>query len=294
MVFLNGKLVPDQEALLPASDRAILFGDAAYETLRTYNRRVFRALAHLDRLRLTLKGIGIESLPWDDAALTQGIEDLIDANNLTEARIRMTVTGGEHDGQIRLRRTNPPSIVITAVELHIPEASHYQHGVRVAASQYPIHNNSPLARLKTTARLVNLMAKEEAIENDAFDAIFLDDQGLLLEGTASNFFFLVDGTLHTASLETPILAGVTRDLVIQVAKEIGIPVLEGRFGLENLAGAEEAFITSTTTELMPVRELSPYRFRVPGKITGQLHRAYRAVVEKEIGSRPTPIPGAPA
>ncbi len=292
-VYLNGKIVPEAEAVLPVGDRALLFGDGAYETMRSYAGRFFRFPGHLRRLHHTLAGMRLE-LPVPDEAITRGAVDLLAANGLTDARLRLTVTGGLHEGAIRLRRPHPPNLVLTAVPLEIPPAGAYRDGVEVAVSPWRVHGDSPLPRIKTITRLMHLMAKEEALASGAWEALFLDETGAILEGTATNVFFVLDGTVRTASLEAPILAGVTRDTVLEVAREAGVPVEEGRITPEDLPRAQEAFITSTTLELLPVRAVDgrPVGTGRPGPVWERLLAAFRACVSRETGVALGPHPYA--
>lgn len=283
--FLNGRVVPEAEARIPVDDRAVLFADAAYETLRTYGGTIFRFPEHLRRLHETLDAMGLV-LPWSDDEITVGTRALIEAEGHAESRIRITVTGGRHDGAIRLKRGHPPNLIVTAEALVPPPPAAYRDGVDVRISPETVPDNSPLARIKTVVRLAHLMAKEEAIAHGAWDSLFLDDHGLLLEGTATNIFLVVDGVLTTPSLDCAILAGVTRDLVIEVARSEGVPLHEGRIPRLAIAAASEAFLTSTTIELLPVRAIEgrPVGDGKPGPVRAKLHRAYRRVAAAETGA----------
>jgi len=293
MAFLNGRLVPVDDAVLPADDRAVLFGDGAYETVRAYDGKVFRYPEHLRRLRRTLEGLGID-LPLTDAAIIDGTHALVEANGLRDARIRMTVTGGRHGGEIRLRRTHPPNFVMFAGPLTPPADDIYRNGVDVAVSRYTVAHDSPVARLKTIIRLVHLMAKEEALGAGRFEALFADDRGCLLEGTASNVFLVVDGAVVTPGLDDALLAGVTRDVVVELAREAGLPVREEDVPVARLGEASEAFLTSTTIELLPVCRVEgkPVGSGLPGPVRLELHRRYREVVRRETGVPLPPPVGA--
>lgn len=284
-VFLNGALVPAEDATIPADDRAILFGDGAYETMRTYGGRFFRFPEHLRRLRHTLAGMRLP-LATSDEAITQGALDLIRANGIPEARLRLTVTGGRHDGAIRLKRPGTPNLILTASLLVPLPAEHYRDGVTVVLSPWSVPGDSPLPRIKTINRLMHLMAKEAALEQGAFESLFLDETGGVLEGTATNAFFVVDGALRTPSLESPLLAGVTRDAVLETARSAGLLVEEGRVGAEELPRASEAFLTSTTIELLPIRALDrrPVGDGRPGPVWRALFEQFRAKVSAEIGA----------
>jgi len=290
-VFLNDRLVPADEARIPVDDRAILFGDGAYETMRTYSGRFFRFSEHLRRLRHTLAGMRLD-LGTSDQAITQAALDLIGANGLPEARVRLTVTGGRHDGVIRLRRGHEPNLILTASLLATPPEAHYRDGVEVLLSPWRVHSDSPLPRIKTVNRLMHLMAKETALERGAYESLFLDETGGVLEGTATNVFFVIEGVLRTASLESPLLAGVTRDAVLEVARAADLAVREGRIGTEELPRASEALLTSTTIELLPIRAVDSRRVGDgrPGPVWRALFERFRAKVSAETGVALEPLP----
>jgi len=228
--------------------------------------------------------MGLE-LPLGDEAITQGARELILANEVPDARLRLTVTGGSHDGQIRLRRSHPAHLILTATPLVPPPAEAYRDGVEVMVSPWRVHTDSPLPRIKTTNRLMHLMAKEQALGRGGYEAVFCDETGGILEGTATNVFFVIGGTLRTASLTGPLLAGVTRDAVLEEARGAGIEVREDRVGHEELGAASEAFLTSTTIEILPIRAVdgAPIGDGRPGPVARQLRTRYRALVSKETG-----------
>ena len=283
-LYLNGHIVPDHEALIPANDRAILFGDGAYETMRSYSGKFFRFSDHLRRLRHTLEGMSLE-LPVPDEEITRGAHELIEANECPDARVRLTVTGGLHDGQIRLARSHPPNLIMTAVPLKPIPSGAVRDGVKVILSPWPVPTHSPLPRIKTINRLMHLMAKEEAIRKGAWDTLFCDEERGILEGTATNVFFVIDGVLRTSSLESPILAGVTRDLVLEEAKAGGLVVLEGPVPEDEAMTASEAFLTSTTIELLPIRKIDDRKIGRPGPVWQQLQSRYHSAVERELSSQ---------
>jgi branched-subunit amino acid aminotransferase/4-amino-4-deoxychorismate lyase len=283
-IYLNGDLVPEEDATITVQDRAILFGDGAYETMRSYAGAFFRFPEHLRRLRHTLQGLRLD-LELTDAAIADAARRLVEANGIPNARLRMTVTGGRFGGEIRLRRTHPPNVIMTAVPLTPPPAEAYETGVTVLLNPWPVHSRAPLPHLKTVNRLPHLMAKEDALAEGAWDSLFCDETGAILEGTATNVFFVIDGVLITPSLSGALLAGVTRDVVLEAARELQIPAREVRVPAEDVGAAEEGFLTSTTIELLPIRAVEKTRIGSPGPVWARLHRRYRDIVTEETGSR---------
>jgi branched-subunit amino acid aminotransferase/4-amino-4-deoxychorismate lyase len=258
--------------------------------MRSYAGRFFRFPEHLRRLHDTLAGMRLE-LPVSDAEITRGARDLLEANALPDARLRLTVTGGLHRGEIRLRRTDPPNLAMTARPLQTPGADVLRGGVTVVVSPWRIHSHSPLPRIKTVNRLRHLMAKEDALAGGAWDALFRDENGCLLEGTATNVFFVVDGILRTPSLDGPLLAGVTRDAVLELARSLGIPAREGEVPLAEAETAREGFLTSTTIELLPITTLGERALGNgrPGPVWRTLAGAYRRLVAEETGVPQPPL-----
>ncbi len=287
-VYLNGEVLPHHAASLPVDDRAILFGDAAYETVRSYAGRYFRLSQHLDRLRSTATAMGMD-VPYSDAEIARGAAELLDRNGLRDARLRLTLTGGRHEGAIRLARPHAPNLIMSVFPLTLPPETLYATGVDVMVSRWTVHTDSPLPRIKTVNRLMHLMAKEEAIEAGAYESLFPDEAGNLLEGTATNVFFVLAGVLVTPALGNPILAGVTREAILAEAHAGGLECRETTVSLETALAASEAFLSASTIELLPIRTLAGSRIGDgrPGPVWHNLRGCYRALVAHEVGSEPT-------
>ena len=181
---------------------------------------------------------------------------------------------------------------MTARPLTVPPQEAYERGVRVVIASARVHTHSPLPRLKTSNRLMHLMAKEDALAKAAWDALFCDEQECVLEGTMTNVFFVFGDELVTPPLSSPLLAGVTRDMVLEAARVERIAIREATVPLEDLSQAAEAFLTSTTIELLPIREIETQRMGSgqPGPIWRRLIERYRAMVFKETGVEQKPVP----
>jgi branched-chain amino acid aminotransferase len=201
------------------------------------------------------------------------------------------VTGGLFDGAIRLRRTHPPNVVITAAPLVPLSPDVYERGIDLLVASIRQTWASPLARLKTIHRLEYLMAREEALENGADDALLLHDRGGIAECTSSNIFLFHDDRLSTPSLDCPILAGVTREVAIEAAHQCGFDVREGIISDGDLWSSSGIFVTATSTEILPVRAVN-------GRVVGggardrrirQLHDVFRNIVRMETGTGVPPL-----
>ncbi|HSK40912.1 MAG TPA: aminotransferase class IV, partial [Arenibaculum sp.] len=215
--------------------------------MRAYGGSVFRLEQHLWRLRRSMATIGLE---WPHTAgyVRHALAELLEANELArgdvDARIRLTVTGGLSDGRIRLARSNPPTVLITAGPLIPPTPPEYEQGIALATASYRQPWRSPLARIKTIHRLEYLLAREEALAAGADDGLLLDDRGHVAECTASNIFIVTNRQVTTPSTHGPILPGVTRDAAIEAARNAEFLVSEDIVSPGDVVTADEVFVTS--------------------------------------------------
>jgi len=258
---VNGELVPESEASIPVDDRGFQYGDAAFETLRAYNGTLFEWEAHRARLEHSCAGLGMDDvLPAD---LHDRIVETLEANDLAEAYVRASITRGIQPGTLTPQPEVEPSVIIVVKEL--PKGGpdgESRWDAPATVETVEVRKPDPEAippDLKTHNYLNGLLARLELREPDgsvrADEALLLDSDGFVAEGTTSNVFFVEDGVLHTTSLDGPILAGVTRSVVIELAEENDIPVETGRYPPERLREADELFLTNTTGEVWPVARL---------------------------------------
>lgn len=221
--------------------------------------------------------------PFEPRVVRREIDELLEARGLTEARVRLTVTGGLSDGRIRLARTNPPTVILHAEPLVIPSPEVYRDGIDLAIAAFRQPWHSPLARIKTIHRLEYLMAREEAIARNATDALILDDRGQIAEGSSSNLAFVIGGCVVTPSLDGPILPGVTREAMLEAARACGLTTEERIMPIEDLWRAEEVLATATSWEVLAVRSVDgrPVGGGGPGPLTRRIHEAFRELVTRE-------------
>jgi branched-chain amino acid aminotransferase len=251
-VLVNGRLLDPRRPALSVFDRGFLYGDGVYETVRVYEGKPFHWPDHVRRLRKSAQGLGIR-VPFSVEALWRGARKLLAANRLQEAVIRITLTRGIGPLGFDPRPARVPTWVMTAVPAWRPPESFYRTGVRVAVAR--VRRNPPAAldpALKSTNNINNILAKAESIRRGAFEALMLNIQGQVAEGTISNVFFRLGSALHTPSLSCGILEGVTRSVVLRLARRLGLPVREGCYAVPRLLQAREMFITSTVLEVLPV------------------------------------------
>lgn len=280
-----GELVEEHEATVNVADRGFQYGDAAFETLRAYNGTLFKWDAHLERLQNSCDGLGMpDAIPAD---LEGRVHETLEANDLGDAYVRVSITRGIQPGKLTPQVDVDPTVVIIVKEL--PRAG--VHGeprwdapaVLETVETRKVNPSAIPPDLKTHNYLNGILARLELREPDgsvrADDALLLDEDGFVAEGTTSNVFFVDDGVLYTPSLEGPILPGVTRSVVLDLAEDADIPTEHGRYRPERLHDADELFITNTTGEVWPVAELDGREIG-GGPVTETLAGAFDELVEQ--------------
>ncbi len=279
IVSINGRLIPAAEATVSIFDRGLLYGDGIFETIRVYDGRLFQFDEHLRRLKQSARAIGL-SLPRQVATLHRQMEELLTANRLRHALLRLTITRGIGppglDPPARVR----PTLFIFARPFSGYPIARYRAGItaviatirRAPPSATPTH-------AKSLNYLANILAKRDATERGADDALLLNSTGDLCEGTTSNLFFVTSGALYTPAATTGLLEGITRRIVLTLARRNAIAIHEGAFPPADLTAADEAFLTNTSYELMPVVRVDGRKIGngTPGPITRRLHRAFVAL-----------------
>lgn len=280
-IFLNGKIVPERKAKISVFDRGFLYGDGIFETMLARSGRVFRLQEHISRLLDSAKLISL-SLPWATKYLASAINSTLKANKLSSARIRISISRGEGPSGYMSKITAKPTIVIAASEFNGWPEECYKKGVKVIISK--VRRNHPLTlnpKIKSANCLNQILAAQEAIKQNAFEAIMLNLDGYIAEGTISNIFIIKSGVLYTPSLSTGILDGVTRGTVMDVARAEHIKVTEIALKPDDLYRADECFITSTTMGVMPVTRIGSKKISegLPGASTTLLKEKLWALVE---------------
>ncbi len=275
-VYINGELVERSEARVSVFDRGLLYGYGLFETMRSYDGQVFRLDRHLSRLARSADMLGIgEAL--DVAELGRAVYDTISANGLSDARIRLTVTAGEGERSLSLPASGSLTTMIVAEELVLPSQHAYQNGISAAIVGAARNSQSPLSGVKSIGYLESLIARSQAAAAGAEEAVMLNERGLVAECSTSNIFIVAAGWLLTPSAESGILPGITRGIVIELASSMGIEASEGDVAVADLLNADEAFITNSVIEILPLVELDgrPIGRGKPGEVTAGLSKAYK-------------------
>jgi branched-chain amino acid aminotransferase group I len=288
IVYLNGGLVPRFEAKLSPFDHGFLYGYGLFETMRAYNGHVFRLDSHLTRLRCSAESIGLTHsvLTTDEGmqSLKAACTATVEANQLKDARVRLTVSAGEGDMTPDPGTCSAPTILITARNLHPLPPEKYETGFKATVSSLRRNSQSPLSRLKSTCYMENVLARTAARASGYDEAILLNEQGYLAEGSTTNIFVVSNGELITPSLESGVLPGITREAVLEMAGTASIRATERLVKLEELVEAQEAFVTNSVLEVMPLVSVEgkPIGTGKPGRLTGDLLAAYRKLVHEAV------------
>jgi branched-chain amino acid aminotransferase len=282
-VYLNGKLVPGKEAVISVFDHGFLYGDGIYETMRVYDGVTFMLDEHLRRLYRTASLIGL-TIPLDTDSLKKSVYETLIANSLRDAYVRLTISRGYGPIGLDPNLCPEPTVVIIAQEMKEYPKSFYENGISLIISETKRNFKEAInPQIKSLNFLNNILAKIEAKRRMAYDAVMLNVYEKLTEGTISNIFFYKNGVLCTPSQECGILNGITRGLVITIAKRDDLKVEEGEFTKEDLYSAKEVFITNSTMEVMPISKVDDQKYTV-GNITKLLHKAYKEEINAYVAN----------
>lgn len=284
ILYLNGELLPADRAVVPALDHGLLFGHGLFETMRAYQGKVFRLDDHLARMLHAAEELGIFlSGQWD--TLEKAVRATLDANDLQEARLRLTVTAGPGPGLPIFPNTGDPTVMVTATAISPEIAARASVGFSAAVASRHRSSQGALTHMKSISYLENLLARAEAVHHGADEAIFLNDRGCIAEGSMSNIFFVIGGKLRTPSPDCGLLRGITRQVVMELAQALSIDMEAGCLTLTDVAEATEAFLTSSVLQVMPLIAIDgrPIGAGRPGEVTGLLVNAYGQAVARELG-----------
>ncbi len=279
MVNVNGRIFGEQDAVISVFDHGFLYGEGIYETLRTYNGRLFLYDRHMRRLRNSARMIELV-IPFTDEELAGHVSNTIGATRLggKEAYVRVLVTRGVGDLSYDLRATPKPSWVIIVKPLVEPSAEIYERGCKVVLVD--IIRNHPKAvnpMIKSNNLMNQALAAQQALQHGAFDGVMRNYRGELTECATSNLFTVRNGIVLTPPIDCGVLPGVTRDLLFEVGRNRGIEVREEVLRDDDLVSANEAFLTSTTREVVPIVAVGDRAIGngQPGPVTCSLLKAFR-------------------
>jgi len=274
IIWMNGDLMPLEDAAVSPIDHGLVVGDGVFETLRVYRGIPFAWTRHLDRLQGSAGGLGLAAP--DRAELRAAADAVIARNGLVEARLRITVTGGPAPPGSR-RAAVPPTVIVTAFPLE-PNAP----AADVMIVPWTRNEGGALAGLKTISYAENVRALTYVEERGADEAIFANTMGRLCEATGSNVFLVLDGTCCTPQLSAGCLNGVTRQLLLEIGEEINVPIEERDVPVDALRRADEAFVASTVREVQAVARVDGVELPAPGPITVELAAAFTELTNRDL------------
>jgi len=276
-VFVNGRFVPEAEATVSVFDRSFLYGDGLFETVRVANGRPFRLRPHLERLSRGAEGLGIR-LPFDTSELIRVASDLLRLNKTREALLRVTASRGIGPRGYSPRGADRPFMVISTHP--VPPIRATPASWTLATVPYRMQSGDPLTRWKTANKLLQVLARREAEQKGAHEALLRDEAGQVCETTSGNVFWISRDGLGTPPSDAALLPGITREIVIELARLMGIPVIERPTRPEDLTGAEGVFLTQTSLGLVEVTALDGTAVK-RHPLTARLQEAYFRLVASE-------------
>lgn len=282
IIYLDGKYLPDDQARVSVFDHGFLYGDGVFEGIRAYHGRIFRLKEHLDRLYDSAQTIDLHA-PISKEEMTEAICETLRRNNLTDAYIRPIITRGVGDLGLDPRKCPKASVVIIAVSWGAMYGDLYEKGLKavtVSVRRNPAECLPP--NVKSLNYLNNILAKIEANYKGGDEAIFFDTNGYISEGSGDNLYIVKNGEIITPPTLNN-LRGITRMVVLEIAKSLGITVKEQNIGYFDLYTADEMICTGTAAEVAPITWVDGRIIGSgkPGPVTRQLMAAFKAVTENE-------------
>ena len=277
LIYIDGDFLPKAEAKISVFDHGLLYGDGVFEGIRSYNGRVFKLDEHLERLYDSAKSIMLQ-IPIPIETMKETVLETLRRNHLSEAYIRLVITRGVGDLGLDPDKCPKPSIIIIADKIALYPQKFYEEGLEIVTAS--VRKNYPEAinpRIKSLNYLNNILAKIEGKQSGAVEVLMLNADGYVAECSGDNIFWLKNEVLVTPPVHMGILEGVTRNSVIDLAREAGMRVEERVFTRHDLYIADECFLTGTAAEVIPVVKIDR---RVigngqPGKVTEKLIAAFR-------------------
>jgi branched-chain amino acid aminotransferase len=282
IVWIDGTYYDRAGAKVSVFDHGLLYGDGVFEGIRVYNRRVFRLDKHLDRLYASAKGAWLE-IPLPRAAMHRMVEEAVVKSGLEDAYVRLVVTRGVGDLGLDPRKCARPTTICIVDTIQLWSPDRYEKGLTALTAATPIsHRESLSPRIKSLNYLAHILAKVEGIAAQVDEVIMLDAQGYVAEASGMNLFAVANGTLKTPPAYAGILRGVTRDAVIELAREATYGVEELPLNRYDLYTADEMFLTGTAAEIVAVTKLDGRVIGsgTPGPVTKELAKRFRALATR--------------
>ncbi|MHC4985591.1 MAG: aminotransferase class IV [Planctomycetota bacterium] len=275
-VHLNGRLVPADQASVSVFDTGFLHGGTTFTTMLAHNGVVFRLDRHLDRLMATVELLGIRTAATR-ATLTEAVAEVLAANELAEARMRITLSPGSTKG-------GEPTVLVTAEPLPEYPSAWYEKGITVVVSSFKQNVGDPTYGAKTGCYFPRVLARQEAQQKGAEEALWFTPDNRLAEACFCNAFVVLEGAVRTPPRDTPVLPGVVRQAVMALCEQLEIECSDAdALTVREMLAAEEMFLTSSTMGIRPVVRIEAHAVgdETPGVMTQRLMKAYRELLETE-------------
>ncbi|MBI2927672.1 MAG: branched-chain-amino-acid transaminase [Verrucomicrobia bacterium] len=281
-IYIDGKYFDEKNAKISVFDHGLLYGDGVFEGIRAYNGRVFKLKEHIDRLFYSAKAI-LVTLPMSHAAITEAVLATCRRNGIRDGYIRLLVTRGVGTLGLNPYKCKTPSVIVIADRIQLYPPEFYEKGLTIITVPTTRNLHSALnPAIKSLNYLNNILAKIEALNGGCEEAVMLNAEGYVSECTGDNIFIVKNGHLHTPPLYAGALYGITRGVVMELAREAGLPVSETNSTRYDLFNADEFFLTGTGAEVIPVVKMDG---RVigsgqPGPITRDLVAKYKELTQR--------------
>jgi branched-chain amino acid aminotransferase len=279
-IFLGGEFVKKEDAVISVYDHGFLYGDGVFEGIRVYSGNVFRLDAHLKRLYESAQSIMLR-IPYSQEEMTQLIVETIRKNQLNSAYIRVVVSRGKGNLGLDPSSCSNPNVIIIAEELSMFPKEFYEQGIKIASVASRRNRPDVLSpQVKSLNYLNNILVKIEANQAGVQEALMLNDQGYVTEGSADNIFIVKNGVVFTPPVYLGALEGITRNAIIDVARAKGFEVKEAPFTRHDVYIADEVFLTGTAVEVIAAVEVDGRKINdgKPGQVTNQLLEEFRRIV----------------
>ena len=280
IIFMNDRLVPEEQAVVSVFDHGLLYGDGVFEGLRSYAGKVFRLEEHLDRLYDSARAICLE-IPLVKTVVAKAVVDTLAANNLADGYVRLVVTRGSGSLGLDPNKTKHPQVIVIADTISLYPREFYEKGLRIVTAATQRTQSAALSpRIKSLNYLNNIMAKLEGLQAGCVEALMLNHKGEVAECTGDNLFVVRGGKLLTPPPDAGILEGITRGAVMELATAAGIDCREVTLVRHDLYTADECFLTGTAAEVIPVVDIDGRSIGggTPGPVTARLTADFHKLV----------------
>ncbi len=281
-IYISGKFVPQEDAKVSVFDHGLLYGDGVFEGLRSYRGKVFRLREHIVRLYESARAIWLE-IPMSQEAMCDAVHEAVRVNKIDDGYVRLVVTRGAGTLGLDPNRCSNPQVIIIADAISLYPQELYEKGLEIVTVSVQRTSSAALSpRIKSLNYLNNILAKIEGLQAGCIEALMLNHKGEAAECTGDNIFLVRRGVLYTPPLDAGILGGITREAVIEIAKDAGTEVREVALTKHDVYVADECFLTGTAAEVVPVVKVDSRTIGTgkPGPMTRDLEKRFKKLTQE--------------